>query len=59
MTEYINRLIRCGYSADRAYSVCQDFAKNLPFIELENFVSSIEKDSYVDRVQPESCGKKS
>jgi len=50
MREYIDRLMRCGFSADRAYSICQDFGKNLPLIELENFIQSIERDCYVDRI---------
>lgn len=55
MTTYVNRLMKCGYSKERAYSVCQDFARNLPFVELENFVRSKEED--VDRVEPKSHGK--
>jgi len=55
MERYIKRLIRCGYSADRAYCVCYDFAKNLPLIELENFIESIERDCYVDRMESEPC----
>lgn len=54
MDKYVYRLVRCGYSADRAYCICSDFVKNLPFIELENFVNSIERDTYVDRMESES-----
>ena len=54
MSRYIERLIRCGFSADRAYCICQDFVKNLPLIELENFISSIERECYVHRMESES-----
>ena len=52
MQPYIDRLIRCGYSADRAYSVCSDFVKNLSMEDLEDFVRSVEKSAYenVDRI---------
>lgn len=43
MQKYIDRLVRCGYTAERARNVCSDFARNLPLIELENFVISMEK----------------
>ena len=43
MQKYINRLIKCGYSLERARAVCSDFVRNLPLIELENFVLSMEK----------------
>lgn len=54
MQEYVERLMRCGYSPDRAYCICQDFMKNLPLFDLQLFVESIERDSYVDRIQQES-----
>ena len=50
MWTYVERLIRCGYSADRAYCICADFVKNLPLIDLRNFIESVERDTYVDRV---------
>lgn len=54
MQEYIDRLMRCGFSADRAYSICRDFMKNLHIFDLQFFVESIERDTYVDRVQQKS-----
>jgi len=59
MDRYIKRLIRCGYSADRAYCVCFDFAKNLPLIDLEYFIESIERETYVDRMESEPCRSES
>ena len=56
MQENIERLIRCGYSADRAYCICVDFMKNLPLFDLQLFVESVERECYVDRIQSESNG---
>jgi hypothetical protein len=55
MTNYVNRLMKCGYSKDRARAVCEDFARNLPFYELENFVLTKEREN-VDRVEPIASG---
>lgn len=49
MKEYINRLIKCGYSYDRARSLCLGFLKDFSLQDLEYFVSFMEKD-YVDKV---------
>ena len=43
MNEYIKRLMRCGYSRQRAEKVCIDFMLNLPIFDLEFFVWSVEK----------------
>lgn len=48
MRNYVDRLIRCGFSADRATAVCIDFAKNLPLDDLIFFVQSVEEEVYVD-----------
>lgn len=53
MREYINRLVSCGYSPDRAYLTCQSFLKEYSINDLEQYISSIEEDSFnVDRIQP-------
>lgn len=52
--EYINRLIRCGYSPSNAYYIYHDFLKTYAFSEkeLNEFILSVEKDNrYVDRIQ--------
>lgn len=48
MQEYIDRLVRCGYSPDRAQAVCSDFLRNLSLVDLECFIESVERDTYVD-----------
>ena len=47
MQKYIDRLVKCGYTKERAYQVCCDFVRNLPIIELENFVWSMERKTNV------------
>lgn len=49
MWTYVKRLIGCGFSLNRAYSVCRDFTNNLPLIDLENFVQSMER-KHVGRI---------
>lgn len=49
MQKYENRLILCGYSRERAHSICVDFVRNLTLVDLESFVISVEK-SHVARV---------
>ena len=44
MQKYIDRLIKCGYSPEKAYSLCQDFRRNLSIVDLENFILSMEKE---------------
>lgn len=59
MLKYIQRLMSCGYSPTDAYSTCYDFIKEFSLIELESFISSIEKEiRCVDRVQPKSDREK-
>lgn len=42
MKAYIDRLIKCGYSRQQAQEVCCDFVRNLPLIDLDFFVRSME-----------------
>lgn len=42
MKAYIDRLIKCGYSRQRAEQVCGDFIRNLPLIDLDFFVQTME-----------------
>lgn len=42
MEAYIRRLIKCGYSRRHAEKICEDFVRNLPLIDLDFFVYSIE-----------------
>lgn len=51
MQKYVKRLVKCGYSEEHAYAVCCDFIRNLSIVDLENFVSSVEKRANVYRVQ--------
>lgn len=43
MKAYIDRLVKCGYTRQRAQKVCDDFTRNLPLIDLDFFVSVIEE----------------
>lgn len=42
MHEYINRLMACGMRVDDAYTVCNDFFRELDFDGLEEYVSQYE-----------------
>ena len=42
MRKYVERLVKCGYSRRRAVKVCEDFVRNLPLIDLDFFVCSVE-----------------
>jgi len=49
MSDFVQRLIRHGYSASEAYTICQSFLKEFTIVELEIFIKSIEKErSHVD-----------
>lgn len=48
MKEYIERLIECGYTEEKAYELCVDFIKNLPLFDLQFFVETKEAQTYVD-----------
>jgi hypothetical protein len=47
MKMYVKRLINCGYSRRRAWEVCEQFVRNLPLVDLDFFVQSVEA-RYVD-----------
>lgn len=47
MQKYIDRLIKCGYTNERAYKVCCDFVNNLSLFDLENFILTMEKNANV------------
>lgn len=44
MQEYIQRLIRCGYSPSDACSTCHDFVKEFSLDELVSFIEYLEKE---------------
>lgn len=50
MKEYIERLMACGYSEEKARQICIDFSNNLHLFDLDYFVESIEK------VNERKCG---
>jgi len=43
MKAYIERLIKCGYSRRKATQICEEFIRNLPLIDLDFFVWSVER----------------
>lgn len=47
MNAYAKRLIKCGYSEEKAFKICRDFVKNLGIVDLECFVYAMER-KYVD-----------
>lgn len=44
MQKYVDRLIECGYSPEKARSLCHDIGRNLGIVDLENLIESIEKE---------------
>ena len=50
MWNYVDRLMKCGFSPDTAYHFYWDFIKNFTESDLENFISSMEKDMRVNNV---------
>lgn len=53
MHDYIRRLIACGMRVDDAYTVCNDFYRELDFDGLDEYVRDYETitkivNSYVD-----------
>jgi hypothetical protein len=51
MQDYIQRLIHCGYSPHNAYSTCYNFIKEFSVLDLETYITSLEKEvRYVDRI---------
>ena len=55
INNYIDRLKRCGFSISEATRISYDMQKNYGWDGLEDYVKSIEEDTYVDKLQPESC----
>lgn len=51
LSNYIERLKRCGYSISEATRIAYDVHKNFGFEGLEEYIFSVEADYYVDRVQ--------
>lgn len=47
MKKYVDRLVRCGYSRQRAREVCEEFVRNLSLIDLDFFICSKEAEIYV------------
>ena len=47
MKEYINRLIKCGYTKEEATKICIDFINNLHIFDLQFFVESVERKNHV------------
>ena len=43
MKDYINRLVRCGYSAEKASDLCIGIIVNLSIFDLECFICAMEK----------------
>ena len=43
MKAYVERLVQCGYSKERAFEVCCDFVRNLGIVDLECFIYSKEQ----------------
>ena len=42
MKKYVDRLVQCGYSRQKAREVCEEFVRNLSLIDLDFFVRSVE-----------------
>lgn len=45
MSEYVNRLIKCGYSPTHAYATCQNFIKEFSLCELVKFIVALEEEN--------------
>ena len=43
MPVYINRLIKCGYSYDKARNLCLEYTRNLSLLDLEYLIETLEK----------------
>lgn len=50
METYIRRLERIGISAPRAYQIVWDFLKNFGHDALNEYISDLEREAYVDRI---------
>lgn len=47
INNYIDRLKRCGFSISEATRIAYDMQKNYGWDGLEDYVKSVEEDSYV------------
>lgn len=52
MNDYIDRLERCGMARHEAVRLVKAMIKDFGYRELEELTKEMEKDAYVDRVQP-------
>lgn len=43
MAKYIDRLVACGYTEEKAKEICLDFSKNLNLPDLEMFIETLEE----------------
>lgn len=50
MNEYIERLERIGIPAHRSYQIVYDFLKVFSNVELEEYITELEHETYVGRV---------
>lgn len=50
MPECINRLVKCGYTREKAEQLCFDFVRNLSLFDLKCFVVFMESVHHVDKV---------
>lgn len=57
MNEYIKRLQRCGMAPHEALRLVKAMVKDYGYRELEELTASMEKDAYVERIQPEPDGQ--
>lgn len=48
MDIYIMRLIRVGFEASEARKTCEDFIKNYGIVSLDEYITELESDCYVD-----------
>lgn len=48
MDGYVNRLIRCGFSPDKAQEIRLDILRNFSVAELDIFVRYVEDSRHVD-----------
>lgn len=54
MNDYIDRLERCGMARHEAVRLVKAMIKDYGYRELEELTKEMEKEAYVERVQPES-----
>lgn len=50
MREYIERMMRCGITAEEATRICSAMVRDYGYQELEELTADIERDNYVGRV---------